>query len=53
MIYTDTSYATQSLYLCNTERCIKKLPHGTLVDASLDLSVKTLSFEHKTLQLCA
>jgi hypothetical protein len=26
----------------------KKLPHGTLVDTSPGLSVKTLSFEHKT-----
>ena len=30
----------------------KQLPHGTLVDASPDSSVKTLSFEHKITQLC-
>jgi hypothetical protein len=31
----------------------KKLPRGTLQDASPDSSVKTLSFERKGPQLCA
>jgi hypothetical protein len=31
----------------------KKLPCGTLVDTSPYLSIKTLSFEHKTPQLYA
>jgi hypothetical protein len=31
----------------------KNLPRGALVDTSLDSSLKTLSFERKTPQLCA
>jgi hypothetical protein len=31
----------------------KNLHRGTLVDASPDSSVKTLSFEHKAPKLCA
>jgi hypothetical protein len=34
-------------YLCNTVHCVKNLAYGSLVDASLGSTVKTLSFEHK------
>jgi hypothetical protein len=51
MIYTYTNYAIQCRFLCNAVHCVKNVACGSLVDASLGSSVKTLSFEHKTPQL--
>jgi hypothetical protein len=50
MIYTYTNYATRCKYLHNVVHGVKNLAYS-LVDASLDSSVKILSFEHKTPQL--
>jgi hypothetical protein len=46
MIYTYTSYATRCKYLHNVLHGVKNLAYS-MVDASLDSSVKILSFEHK------
>jgi hypothetical protein len=51
MIYTYTNYVTRCKYLYNAVDCVKNLACCSLVDASLGSSVKTLSFEYKTLQL--
>jgi hypothetical protein len=47
-IYTYTNYVTRCKYLCNVVHYVKNMACGSLVDASLGSSVKTLRFGHKT-----
>jgi hypothetical protein len=48
-IYLYKLCYTVCIYLCNVVPCVKNLTCGSLVDVFPGSSVKTLSFEHKTL----